>query len=119
MNGYRAVTPRLEFRDDFTNECPDSVYRFVLTYLLVSCADINIQDDSGATSLYVAVSRREIVMIQMLLQNRVNALITKNDGVRAGDINGARTAPETVDFEVYKYGIEQVEQFDPEWVEVL
>lgn len=119
MNGSRAVTPRLEFEDDITDQRPDSVYRRVLTMLLIGNADIDAQDDTGATPLHLAVSRGETVMIQMLLQNRVNAVITNDDGLRASNMNGDRTAPATIDLDVYKYEVEQVERFGPKWVEVL
>ncbi|KAH0603113.1 uncharacterized protein H6S33_008117 [Morchella sextelata] len=119
MNGSRAVAQTLQYEDDITNECPDWVYALVIKYLIDAGADLNVQDEHGMTPLHLAVSRRETVMIELLLNNGVNALITNNDGVRASKVNGDRIEPHTIDFQVWKYEAEQLKKVDPRWVAVL
>ncbi|RPB10722.1 ankyrin [Morchella conica CCBAS932] len=81
LNGSRAVTPTLEYEDVITNKCPAWVYALFLRFIIDAGADPNVQDDDGMTPLHLAVSRRESVMIEILLRYGVNAMITNNDGI--------------------------------------
>lgn len=119
LNGSRAVTPTLEYEDDITNKCPAWVYALVLRFIVAAGADLNVQDDDGMTPLHLAVSRRETVMIEILLRNGVNAMITNNNGIRASMVNGEGMVVDTIDFQVWKYEAEQLERTDPKWISVL
>lgn len=90
LSGSRAVTPFLEFPDDFTNERLDWIYECVLQAIINANANIDQQDEFGKTPLHLAVERQEWVMIQVLMKAGANALIRDNEGTRASMTAGAR-----------------------------
>ncbi|KAH8152162.1 uncharacterized protein LAJ45_03588 [Morchella importuna] len=120
LNGSRAVTPTLEYEDVITNKCPAWVYALFLRFIIDAGADPNVQDNDGMTPLQLAVSRRESVMIEILLRYGVNAMITNNDGIRASMVvNGEGVVVDTINLEVRQYEAAQLERTDLRWIAVL
>lgn len=83
--------PCPETSDQVAHTLINRLYESFLHALIKEGADINAKDDTGKTPLHLAVRQGEPVLCNLLLKLGVNALITKDNGMRPSQVNGKNT----------------------------